>query len=59
MKNLKLHLAGNEKTKTNRSLPVCGKVSAAIEYDTLSLEDFKKSKVENRCVNCQYHLNNN
>lgn len=59
MKTLKLHLAGIEKTKTNRSLPICGKVSTAIEFDTLTLEEFKKSKIETRCTNCNNNLNNN
>ena len=52
MTNYKQHLAGTNKTKAGRNLPTCGKVSSAIEYDTLNKEDFKKLDVTNRCKNC-------
>ncbi len=59
MANLKLHLAGNTKTKNGKELPICGKVSLAIEYDTLLIEKFKTTEVINRCKNCNNILNNN
>lgn len=59
MATLKLHLAGTTKTKDLRyALPICGKISTAIEYDTLSKEEFLKTSIENRCKNCNNILNN-
>lgn len=58
MKNLKLHLEGNTKTKNGKSLPICGKVSTAIEYDTLSKKEFTEIPTEKRCKNCNNIFNN-
>ena len=58
MTNLKLHLAGNTQTKNGKALPICGKVSTAIEYDTLLKVDFEKEKTEHRCKNCNNILLN-
>jgi len=59
MKNYKVHLAGTNKTKNSfqYSLPICGKISTGIEYDTLSKEEFSKKPIENRCKNCDNILN--
>ena len=54
---LKKHLAGENKTAEKMNLPVCGKVSSAIEFDTLSKEDFNKTPIVQRCKNCE-RLNN-
>ncbi len=53
MANFKLHLAGTEKTKEfGYSLPICGKISFGIEYETFTKEEFEKKPIQNRCKNC-------
>ena len=61
MANYKLHLEGSKKTKNkfNLPLPICGKISTGIEYDTISASDFKNVKFENRCKNCNKIFENN
>jgi len=60
MANYKVHLEGTNKTKNSfqYSLPICGKISTGIEYDTLSKEEFLKKPIEHRCKNCNNILNN-
>jgi len=55
---LKLHICPSQLTpKTyNVSFPICGKVSCAIEFDTVSLEDFLKADPKRKCVNCSNKL---
>ena len=60
MSNYKLHLAGTNKrnNKFQHSLPICGKVSTGIEYDTLTIEEFSKKEIGHRCKNCNNIFNN-
>jgi hypothetical protein len=60
MSNYKLHLAGSNKTKDSfqYSLPICGKISTGIEYETLTKEEFSKIQIDNRCKNCNNIFNN-
>lgn len=56
---LKLHICPShlEPKKSGVSFPICGKVSCAIEYDTISLEDFLKADPKRQCVNCMNKIN--
>jgi hypothetical protein len=60
MKIYKKHLQGLTKTKSgmNLPLPICGKISTGIEYDTLTKEDFLKLDFEHKCKNCNNIINN-
>lgn len=60
MANYKLHLAGTNKTndRFQYSLPICGKVSTGIEYETFTKEVFEKKQIEHRCKNCNNIFNN-
>ena len=52
MANLKKHLAGTTTNKNNLLMPICGKVSPAIEYDTFNKEKFQTIEFVDRCKNC-------
>ena len=59
MATYKKHLAGTSKTKElGHSLPICGKISFGIQYDTFIKTEFEKIEVNTRCVNCNNILNN-
>ena len=59
MATYKLHLAGTSKTKElGQSLPICGKISFGIQYETFKKSEFEKIEVNKRCTNCQNILNN-
>lgn len=54
---LKKHIQGNNIAKlSGKQLPICGKVSSAIEFDTISLEEFLKLPIAEKCVRCSNRL---
>ena len=55
---LKLHICPNHLTpRTYKiSFPICGKISDAIEFDTISLEDFLKADTKRQCKRCLNQL---
>lgn len=54
MSLLKLHICPEnlEPKKSGVSFPICGKVSCAIEFDTISLKDFLNADPRRQCVRC-------
>jgi hypothetical protein len=56
---LKLHICPShlEPKKYKVSFPICGKVSDAIEFDTVSLDDFLKADPKRQCVRCMNKIN--